>query len=432
MEKILIDIIGTGIGVFTFFYMFDAIWVRKRINQVFFTCIIAMIIFTSSLVTTIYQNNLILPIISILTTFSLSLFFISSVTMKLLITLVISAVMLAVEMIVGYIMVQVLLIPFEQIQLVLPIYMFGVFTTRLLALLIVMFLRMFIRGFRSNTAIHFNILMMLMPIQAIVLCYIVFVFSIREDLDHYTTLGSIAVFFSILLVFLTIYILHRQQKVMSYKEEHELNKSRLNLQLSHYQELYKEQQEIKLIRHEMFNNLTAIIGIIKAGEVNKAEQRLINICNDISKSSCVVYTGLPPVDAILNVKSAKARENKIDIMYSVIIDGVLKMDQFDLAAILANALDNAIEGILRSHDVERKIFLNISRTAEYIFILVENQTTGPVCEDFQTTKPDKKNHGYGMMQMKSISTKYNGSFLPSYDLENNKFTLKIMLKNQAL
>ena len=122
----------------------------------------------------------------------------------------------------------------------------------------------------------------------------------------------------------------------------------------------------------------------------------------------------------------------IQIQYKVIIENGLHIDQFDLAAIIANALDNAIEGIVRSEGVDKRILLHISSTSEYISILVENAAAGPVNKHFVTTKPDKVNHGFGITQMKSVAKKYSGDVQPEYDPYAGKFSLNVLLKNQAV
>jgi len=120
-----------------------------------------------------------------------------------------------------------------------------------------------------------------------------------------------------------------------------------------------------------------------------------------------------------------------DIKYLILIDDDLHINQFDMAVVIANALDNAIEGIQRSTgDIEKLISLDIHRASDYVSIIVENNASGPVYSDFPTSKLDKKNHGFGMSQMEAISKKYNGSFRPSFDSEKRRFLLKVILKNQ--
>jgi sensor histidine kinase regulating citrate/malate metabolism len=170
--------------------------------------------------------------------------------------------------------------------------------------------------------------------------------------------------------------------------------------------------------------------MLKMGQVDDAIRRINEKNEHINEAEDLVNTGLPSIDAILSEKVGKARKYGIDIGYTIIIDGGLEIDQHDIAVTIASALDNAIEGVVRSDDVSKVITLNMCRIGEYISILVENDATGPIYDDYRTTKPDKNNHGFGMRQMREVSQKYNGSFRPSYDKNKRRFSLKIMLKNQ--
>jgi len=97
--------------------------------------------------------------------------------------------------------------------------------------------------------------------------------------------------------------------------------------------------------------------------------------------------------------------------------------------IVANALDNAIEGILRSDNAQRRILLHVANASEYLSMFVENSAGGLIYDDFRTTKSDKSSHGFGLKQMRAIAQKYDGDIQPSFDNKKNKFTLSVMLKN---
>ena len=92
--------------------------------------------------------------------------------------------------------------------------------------------------------------------------------------------------------------------------------------------------------------------------------------------------------------------------------------------------DNAIEGILRSDGVDRNVLVHISSASDYISIFVENFASGPVDVSFRTSKRDKSNHGFGIVQMKSIAQKYFGDVQLDFNSETGKFSLNILLKNQ--
>jgi len=154
--------------------------------------------------------------------------------------------------------------------------------------------------------------------------------------------------------------------------------------------------------------------------------------SSVKKQSEVVNTGIPSVDAVLTAKIGRAYDSGITVQYKVLIDGELNINQLDLAIIIASAMDNAIEAIQRSGNVQKNIILKINTVAEQIIIFVENAISEPIDEDFKTSKTDKASHGYGLAQMKAIAQRYSGDIHPDFDITTGRFTLKVLLKNQSI
>jgi sensor histidine kinase regulating citrate/malate metabolism len=226
-----------------------------------------------------------------------------------------------------------------------------------------------------------------------------------------------------------MYLLKNQMKAFQYKNEYDLSQQRLSMQINHYQKLYTNQQDIRKIRHDISDKLVAISGLLSKGMILEATERINGIEEEVKQATDIINTGLPPIDAVINAKTAKSFKFNIRISHKIIIDNRLLVDQFDIATLIANALDNAIEGILRSENIERTIQFNLISTSDYITILVENQSTGLIYDDFRTSKPGKINHGFGIEQMKAIVKKYDGDINPKYNSETKIFTLNILIKN---
>jgi len=431
LERLLIDTLGIGLGIYVTVVIYDTFWVRKKIKIYFIIVGIIAIASISVIMTLFLHNTRIMILPSIAGIYALSCFYNTTNTYRIFISLAVAAAKSISEVLIAAGLVNLFSISYEQIQDTASMYIFGVLTSNLIALFIVYIIRAFAKkSSKQDVNTQFNLLMASMPIQSIILCYIVFDYSVKTGTQNSSPLGIAAVFLSLLLIFITMFILDKQKKALANQKENDLVQMRQKMQIEHYRNLYQEQHAIKSIRHDINNNMIAISGMLKAGQIQKATDRIDEIHERVMSKAHTVDTGLPPIDAILSEKIAKGKEIGIDIAYTILVDNELSIDQFDIAVIVANALDNAIEGTLRSVNVDKKITLNISRIAEYISILIENNATGPVFEGFKTSKPDNMNHGFGMAQMRAIAQKYNGSFQPNYNSDAKRFSLKIMLKNQ--
>jgi hypothetical protein len=102
--------------------------------------------------------------------------------------------------------------------------------------------------------------------------------------------------------------------------------------------------------------------------------------------------------------------------------------------IIANALDNAIEGVLRSTGIDRTVLLDITSKSDYISILIENYASGPIYEDLWTSKPDNKNHGFDYMitqiskSISSISSLFVAhGIIPENDRDVYVYSLEVFL-----
>jgi sensor histidine kinase regulating citrate/malate metabolism len=93
----------------------------------------------------------------------------------------------------------------------------------------------------------------------------------------------------------------------------------------------------------------------------------------------------------------------------------------DLYALLGNALDNAIESVQKTDDLEKRmIFLNIARRGETLLIHLENYCeVQPQFKDGLpiTTKADRTSHGIGTKSIAYIVGKYDGNAVFGWDGE---------------
>jgi hypothetical protein len=432
MDKLLIDLLGTGLEIFVVMLFYETFWEMKKLKRPLFIGGLALAAAVNVVITTCFQDARILPVVVVATICCLSFYFVSNFTSKILLSLVIAVIVIATEMLVGILYVQILKISIEQIQDSFLAYMQGVLVSKLLSLLLVYLIRFFMKKNREQLDRQFNLLMAFMPAQSIILCFVIYEFTASIENPRISVLGMAAVIISLCLVFITMLILDKQRKALAYKKAYEVAQLRLETQIEHYQKLYQTQREVRLIRHDMSNNLIAISGLLAEGQVRDAMERIEGIHTDIKRTAEVVDTGLPAIDAVLQAKINRANEFDIHIIYKVLLGGSLAVDQFDLAVVAANALDNAIEGIVRSVDVKREVLLDITNASDYLLVLVENFASGPVRGDFRTAKPDKASHGFGLAQIKSVAVKYNGIMEPAWNPKTGKFSLRVLLRNRSV
>lgn len=99
----------------------------------------------------------------------------------------------------------------------------------------------------------------------------------------------------------------------------------------------------------------------------------------------------------------------------------------DITTLLCNALDNAIEGTMKTDDPT--IVIYIESNDKNVEFLIENTADNVIFVngEIETTKKDKKNHGRGLNNIKTCVKKYDGTVRISYSDEI--FTIDIKIPN---
>lgn len=193
---------------------------------------------------------------------------------------------------------------------------------------------------------------------------------------------------------------------------------------------YKQSKEsIDLINYK-YHDLKHQIAYLRAEEdPEKRERMLCQMEEEIRQYDAQNKTGNKVLDTILTAKSLYCMKNGITL--TCVADGMLLnfMDTMDICSIFGNALDNAVECVMKIQEKEKRlIHVTVSRQKAFVLIRFENYYE----EKLQyrqgtllTTKENKDFHGYGLKSIAYTIANYDGTV--TIDTEDNWFALKILL-----
>ena len=128
-------------------------------------------------------------------------------------------------------------------------------------------------------------------------------------------------------------------------------------------------------------------------------------------------------DAILNSKLSLAAEKKIRIKAEAKIPVALTTSELDLAIIIGNLLDNAIEATSELPEEERLIRLYMEMKGNFLYLALTNTAKGQKKRNFRTTKGE--GHGLGLERV-DAAVKKRGGYLTRAS-EDGAFSTEIML-----
>lgn len=223
-----------------------------------------------------------------------------------------------------------------------------------------------------------------------------------------------------------LYAYHIQMRELQMKFEVDTLQNILEMQYKNYQ---LSQESIEIV-NQKYHDLKHQITLLKA-EANseKSTQYLEQMEKEIKSYEAQNKTGNKVLDAVLTSKSLYC-QNK-GIVFTCVADGTLLnfMAEMDISALFGNILDNAIEGAEKIPEKEKRlIHLSVAEQKSFLRIRVENY-----CEEKivfkngipQTTKKDKRFHGFGMKSIQSTVKKYGGSVTAG--VRDNWFELRILI-----
>lgn len=138
------------------------------------------------------------------------------------------------------------------------------------------------------------------------------------------------------------------------------------------------------------------------------------------------HTGNDLLDYLLTQKAGEAREAGIKTCFDVIVPAGLAIEGRDLCGLLANLLDNAIEASGSEQEPEIRLSMRTSRG--YLSVVVSNRCSTDVLRAnplLRTTKGSAEERGIGLRVVRSITSKYDGSF--STEMVDGRFVATALL-----
>lgn len=202
----------------------------------------------------------------------------------------------------------------------------------------------------------------------------------------------------------------------------------LKAQADYFEGLKKNEEKVRIFRHDVRAHITAIQKHLDEGNVEKLREYLACIQKQVDTDESKKYTCNIAVDAVINDQVKAMNKKNIKFQY----DGCPKIREdisdYDLCTIFYNILKNAVEGCEKIEDDEKCISVNVLNNGEQLVVKIENDTIlkdKTLYEEMFTTKKDIKNHGFGIKSVSAVVKKYNGLY--SNKIENGKFIAFIAL-----
>lgn len=217
----------------------------------------------------------------------------------------------------------------------------------------------------------------------------------------------------------------KQQKQLSLQEELAMQRQ---LWLKHKAQYEMAKETVEIINQKCHDLKYQIEALRKISDHEEQKKAIDSMEESVTIYDSVVNTENEYLNTVLTEKSLLCKKNSITL--TCIADGNILgfMDAVDLYTLFGNALDNAMEAVMKLKAEERFINLLLYEKAGLIFIQIENYFQGEIQMEEGlpvTTKTEKAYHGFGVKSIVEIVEKYHG--FVTIETENQIFLLRITI-----
>lgn len=248
------------------------------------------------------------------------------------------------------------------------------------------------------------------------------------DFERVKTRNNIINFSAVLIVpifmVLIIYLLFNCISKQYFENISLLMEKQVEQQVEHYKKINKLTDDLREFRHDYKNHMICLQSLLNNKQYDEALSYVKSITNQEILDSNKFFSGNQIADAILTDKNELAQKNNCKIIFDGSVSDEISVS--NLCTILSNALDNSIEACSKIDSDETQIIdvkCVASELIQIIRISNPNLDNNAVTE---TSKADRKNHGFGLSNIRRTVERMDGQMIISSQYPT--FVLEIEFK----
>lgn len=272
------------------------------------------------------------------------------------------------------------------------------------------------------------------PLLAMMILYItMYVMILTNFQTNIIILLSIICASMIVIAGIVWYMIARINKDNEIKTKLLLSEQKANLYKQNIISSNSQIETIKLLKHDMKNNISCIDALIEEENYDEAHNICHSLTNKYTSIGTIVNTENYLLNAVLNVEIEKAKSYGIPVKLSITNDLKMFKNSSDIISLIGNILDNAISYLSKNKVKNNEINFSTGYEGSYSVIKCRNNILDSVLfnnPSLKTDKKDKDNHGKGITIINSIAHKYNGDVIIKE--RNKEFIITVILDNRSL
>ena len=229
----------------------------------------------------------------------------------------------------------------------------------------------------------------------------------------------------ILLNVILYLMIYQVQMLAKSKYELSLVHKQMEFERSRMEDAHIIWENIRKVKHDLKNHFTVIRGTLDEGDTESCKQYLDSLYQTVESMGNLIQSGNSAIDYIINSKLSNL--DSVRVLVSGYVGNYNDIEAADLACILGNIIDNAIEA-QEKVESDKCIELHFLQKSANRIIICKNSVSGSVLNensDLKSTKTSPEWHGLGHQIVERTVQKYHGWI--DYFEEEQTFGVQIIL-----
>ena len=265
-----------------------------------------------------------------------------------------------------------------------------------------------------------NVYLMTLPFSGAILMINLFMRPLKYETFYVNRVGTVVriilsiVFFIWMVMNVVFYFI---VSILLDAAKSEQERKILKIQEKQYDTQMKYIHDSARARHDFRQILITLKNMAELGNTDAVNAYLADYMRELPTNETLIYTKNNAVNAVLNFYAAQAKNEGIDVSFSIDIDKWQILSDVELCTMIGNLLENAIDAAKNADDKER--FIELTMTTHggcWLYIVETNGFDGNIKRksgEYYSTK--RNGRGLGIASIKSTVEKYNGQVEFSHD-----------------
>lgn len=191
--------------------------------------------------------------------------------------------------------------------------------------------------------------------------------------------------------------------------------------LSEYNRLIEESHEkIAVMRHDLRHSYRLIYMMLEAGKLDEARRYIQRQEKLLGETAVKSFCAQPLINVALLVYVRRAESLGIRVRHKINLPEELGVDESDLALLISNLLENAINASICQAPDRREISINIQNVDGQFVLEISNLFDGVVSFDENNMpRTSREGHGLGMVSVKNFAERYK-AYIDFSQIKNNR------------